>query len=147
MLFGSDEVSNGLLLLYECREDESIQQYACWAIANLAVADDDARKMLKDCGLAEVRARYYVMLAVMLLLSFQGCRMAIESFATSAEVVKQARNAIGALGPSMSNTVKPSNATVLLSQSSLSFAYQIILIGKECQQAQALALHHSGGRM
>jgi len=65
-----------------------VQQFGCWAISNLALAGDDIRLKIRKCGIMEV------------------CSIALETHAENMEVVRQARHAIGVLGP-LNDIVSP----------------------------------------
>jgi hypothetical protein len=90
-LAGSDEVSRVIIhggggqsvvaAMIEHRFDSGIQQFGAWAVSNLALAGDDVRRRLKKNGVLEV------------------CRIAMETHPDDQEVVRQARNAVGVLGP------------------------------------------------
>ena len=90
-LAGSDDVSRAAVsfgaasaivsAMISHRYDAGVQQFGCWSIANLALAGDDVRRRLKLVGVLEV------------------CRIALETHPTDQEVVRQARNAVGVLGP------------------------------------------------
>ena len=90
-LVGTDEISrlvaNGgavsavVKAMITHRMDPGVQQFGCWAISNLALAGEDVKRKLKKAGVIEV------------------CRIAMEAHANDAEVIRQARNAVGAMGP------------------------------------------------
>ena len=63
------------------RLDSGVQQFGCWAMSNLAIAGDDVKRKLKKAGCLEL------------------CRIAMESHPDDQEVIRQARNAVGSLGP------------------------------------------------
>ena len=60
--------------------DSGVQQFGLWAISNMALAGSDITRRLKKAGAPEI------------------CRIAIETHARDAEVIRQARHAIGVLG-------------------------------------------------
>lgn len=43
-----------LELILLCRDDAGVQQFACWAITNLALADEEIKQKLKYSGVLEV---------------------------------------------------------------------------------------------
>jgi hypothetical protein len=58
------------------RYDSSIQQFACWAIANIGLASDDIRRKIKKAGFIEA------------------CRVALETHPIDEETQRQCRNAL-----------------------------------------------------
>jgi hypothetical protein len=60
--------------------DPGVQQFGCWALSNMAIAGDDVRRRLKKSGAVEI------------------CKIALERHSGDAEVIRQARNALGVLG-------------------------------------------------
>jgi hypothetical protein len=88
---GNDELSRAIVegggdralvnAMMEHRFDAGIQQFGAWALGNLALAGDDVKRRLKIGGVLEV------------------CRIAMESHADDPEVLRQARNTVGVLGP------------------------------------------------
>mmetsp|Transcript_16492 Transcript_16492/g.24827 ORF Transcript_16492/g.24827 Transcript_16492/m.24827 type:complete len:194 (+) Transcript_16492:265-846(+) len=83
---GGDEKIMTAMVLH--KNDAGVQQFGCWAISNLALAGDDIRLKIRKCGIMEV------------------CSIALETHAENMEVVRQARHAIGVLGP-LNDIVSP----------------------------------------
>lgn len=89
---GSDEASRDLAnanaisainnAMLQHQYDSGIQQFGCWAIANLALAGDDIRRKIKKAGFVEI------------------CRIVLETHRDDAETIRQAKHAIGVLGSS-----------------------------------------------
>mmetsp|Transcript_37952 Transcript_37952/g.65546 ORF Transcript_37952/g.65546 Transcript_37952/m.65546 type:complete len:638 (-) Transcript_37952:139-2052(-) len=90
-LCGTDEISRTVAqyggdsailnaMLYH-RFDAGVQQFGCWALSNLAVSGEAVARAMKKKGAIEV------------------CRIAIETHPKNAEVLRQARNAMGAFAP------------------------------------------------
>lgn len=71
------------------RMDASVQQFGCWALGNIALAGDDVRRKMRLCGVPEV------------------CRIALEAHSEDAEVVRQAKSAIGVIGPQTKSDFMP----------------------------------------
>ena len=85
-LAGSDDLSKELVncgvistiinAMLNHRYDSSIQQFACWAIANIGLASDDIRRKIKKAGFIEA------------------CRVALETHPIDEETQRQCRNAL-----------------------------------------------------
>ncbi len=85
-LAGSDELSKELVnygvistiinAMLNHRYDSSIQQFACWAIANIGMASDEIRRKIKKAGFVEA------------------CRVALETHPIDEETQRQCRNAL-----------------------------------------------------
>lgn len=71
------------------RMDASVQQFGCWALSNIALAGDDVRRKMRLCGVPEV------------------CRIALETHSKDAEVVRQAKSALGVIGPQTKSDFMP----------------------------------------
>jgi len=88
-LAGTDETARAICLsgcdraainaMLQHRHDAAIQQFGLWAVSNMALAGSDIARRLKKGGCIEL------------------CRIAIETHPHDAEVIRQARHALGVL--------------------------------------------------
>jgi hypothetical protein len=77
------------------RYDPGVQQFACWAICNLALADEENKQKMRRSGILEVCC---FATHPSLPSPQQMCHIALETHENNLEVVRQARHTIAVLG-------------------------------------------------